>query len=85
MDPIDFEHSNVNFVKPEGWTDEQCQSLPVFKGVTEDGFPLHISCWKPTELEIADIVAGKPIYLHVLFNVQMPVMLSTTDPFTEKA
>lgn len=85
MNPIDFEHSNCLYVKPAGWTDEQCQSLATFKGVNEDGHPLIISCWKPTELEIADIVAGKPVYLHVLTNIQPPVLLTTKDPFTETA
>lgn len=83
MNPVDFPWSNRTYVKPEGWTDEQCQALQTYQGVNEDGHSLIISCWKPTPEEIADIVAGKPIFLHVLTNVQPPVLLTTKSLFPE--
>lgn len=81
MNPTDFPYSNRTYVKPEGWTDEQCKTLETYQGINEDNHPLIISCWKPTPEEIADIVAGKPVWLHILTQVQPPVLLSTRDPF----
>lgn len=83
MNPSDFDHSNKKYVKPEGWTDEQCSGLDVFQGVNDDGHPLIISCWKPTPEEIADIVAGKPVWLGILTAVQPPVYLTTSNPFKD--
>lgn len=81
MNPSDFDHSNREYVKPQGWTDEQCSSLHVFQGVTEEGHPLIISCWKPTPEEIADLVAGKSVWLGILTGIQPPVWLTTANPF----
>lgn len=41
MKPISFPEANKNLLKPKGWTDEQCGSLPV----RTDG-QRCISCWK---------------------------------------
>jgi hypothetical protein len=41
MEPREFEQANKNLLKPEGWTEEECGSLPVFT----DG-NVCISLWK---------------------------------------
>lgn len=43
MEPIQFEQANKNLLKPEGMTEEECGSLPVFT----DGKQC-ISLWKMT-------------------------------------
>ena len=55
MEPIHFEQANKNLLKPEGWTDEQCGSLPVFTDGKE-----CISLWKMTWRErISALFFGK--------------------------
>lgn len=81
MNPTDFDHSTGVHVKPEGWTDDQCDPLPTFKGVDEDGHPQIISCWKPTPEEILKIAAGKPVWLHILSERHPPIKLTTQNPF----
>lgn len=51
MLPVDFPEKNFVYTKPEGWTDEQCSDLAVWKGnvaIDEAGntAPAIISCWQ---------------------------------------
>ena len=56
---------------------DECNDLPVFS----DGQQC-ISCWQPSKDDIARIVEGGPVWLHVLSGVtQPPVLLSTEYPF----
>ncbi len=41
MKPIKFKEANRDLLKPEGMTEEECGSLPVFSDGTQ-----CISCWK---------------------------------------
>jgi len=43
MRPITFNGWNKNLTKPEGWTDEECNTLPVFS----DG-QMCVSKWRMT-------------------------------------
>lgn len=88
MLPISFPEANIIYKKPEGWTDEQCGDLSVWKGdcpIDDKGntAPTLISCWQPGKEDIEAIVSGKPIYLYVTSNVQPPVSLSTVNPFIQ--
>lgn len=87
MSPIPFRESNKTYHKPQGWTDEQCSDLHVWEGpvpidanTAVNGI---ISCWMPTEEELADLNAGKPIFISVLSNVQPPISLFTANPFIQ--
>jgi hypothetical protein len=48
MLPTNFTNANVIFKKPEGWEDEACGDLPVFKGLDADNNPVIISKWQPS-------------------------------------
>lgn len=74
MEPIKFPESNKDLLKPEGWTDEQCGSLPVF---TEG--QKCISLWKMTWKErISALFFGK-VWLYVYSgHTQPPVGLLVT-------
>jgi hypothetical protein len=86
MIPIHFPEANITFTKPEGWTDEQCGNLSVWKGelpLDEHGStaPTLISCWQPNKEDIEAINEGKPIFLYITGIAQPPVYLSTENPF----
>jgi len=71
MKPQEFEQANRNLLKPEGMTDEECGSLPVFTDGTQ-----CISLWQMTWRErLSALVFGK-VWLSVYSGqTQPPVWL----------
>lgn len=67
MKPINFEYSNKNLLKPEGMTDDECGSLPVYT----DG-KICISCWEPTWKERLSILLSGRIWLWVYSGQTQP-------------
>jgi hypothetical protein len=53
--------------------------LAVKDVLTSDCVPVMTTAWHPTPDEIARIVAGAPVYLHILGNAHPPVKLSVGD------
>jgi len=71
MQPIKFPQANKNLVKPEGMTDEECGTLPVYS----NGEQL-ISCWHPTWRERLSILIWGRVWLWVWSGrTQPPVAL----------
>lgn len=73
MIPSGFPGANRLLVAGEGT--EDALELPMFT----DGV-LCVSCWIPTAEELAELVAGKPLYLYVNSGTTQPPVLLTTDP-----
>lgn len=61
--------------KPAGWTDKQCDSLPV---VSTDKFIL--SRWSFDEYERKAIAEGADLYLYVFSAAHPPVLLTLDKP-----
>jgi hypothetical protein len=61
----DFEGSNTQLNKPEGWTDEQCSAVMAYHGQDANGVPIWILKCKPSKEDIEAILAGRGIYLQV--------------------
>lgn len=75
MTPSRFPQSNRILGPPDSLDD--CGHLHVFT----DG-ERCISCWRPSVDELADIAAGKPIWVSVRSGAtQSPIALFTSDPF----
>lgn len=72
MDPVDFPQSNAVFGAPPGSTD--CADLPVTKAKL-NGEDVIVSCWQPTEDEIARVLVGEPVYLCIVGRGMPPVSL----------
>lgn len=77
--PINFEGANVVFEKPQSMTDEQCCSLPAFKGVDIDGNNFIATLWQPNKEDIEAINRGEPIVLKVMGTQLFPICLFTCD------
>ena len=74
MEPNKFPQANKDLVKPEGWTDEECGTLPVYN----DGQQC-ISLWKMTWRErFSALFFGKVWLFVVSGNTQPPVLLLAT-------
>jgi hypothetical protein len=74
MEPQKFEQANKDLLKPEGWTDEQCGTLPVYSDGKE-----CISLWKMTWRErFSALFFGKVWLFVVSGHTQPPVALMAT-------
>lgn len=87
MLPVDFPARNFVYQKPEGWTDEQCSDLPVWKGnapIDDNGntAPTIISCWKLSKEDLEEIQKTGEIWLSISSTGMPPVSLFTENPFT---
>lgn len=79
MKPIEFKEQNRTLGKPEGMTDEECSSLPVYANGSE-----CISCWQLSDEELKKILETKCIWVGVLSgNTQPPIFLTVETPFVE--
>jgi hypothetical protein len=67
MKPIRFMEANKDLLKPEGMSDLDCGSLPVFT----DG-RYCISCWKPNLKERLSIFIFGKVWLWVMSGVTQP-------------
>jgi hypothetical protein len=81
MLPTDFEQRNFVYQKPANMTDEECMDLPVFRGVTPDGWPCIISKWKLSKEDLEEIQKTGAIYLSITGYGMPPVLLFTEDPW----
>ena len=65
--PITFEQANRTLGPPKGWTEEQCQDLPVQLVVSAEMGPAFISCWQLTPEEIQTLQDnGGKMYLWIM-------------------
>jgi len=80
MTPTTFKQQNAVFEKPNDMTEDQCGSLPAFKGDAY-GRPIILSCWKLSDDEIEQIKHTGRIWLSVTGNIMPPVSLFTENPF----
>jgi hypothetical protein len=81
MLPTSFPEQNFAFNRPTDMTDEECSSLPVWRGEDANGLPVIISKWMPSEEDIEAINRGESIYLQIVGNGMPPVCLFTENPF----
>lgn len=82
MIPVQFKEANFTFTKPDNMTDEQCMSLPVFRGKDQGGIPVIISCWKLSKEDLDDINKTGQIYLSIAGDGMPPVSIFTENPFS---
>ena len=80
MEPMNFEQANKNLLKPEGMTDEECGSLPVFSDGTQ-----CISLWKMTWRERLSALFFGKIWLSIYSgHTQPPVWLMAKNEIFEQ-
>jgi hypothetical protein len=74
MEPINFLEANKTLGKPQGMTDEECGSLPIYN----DG-QYCISCWQMTWRERFSALFFGKVWLSVMSgHTQPPVALDVT-------
>ncbi|MDB5990056.1 MAG: hypothetical protein JWQ10_1459 [Herbaspirillum sp.] len=78
MTPVKTEHTNVVLGAPTGWDEQRdgkCIGLPVHLDPAQG---VMYSFWQPTEVDIANILAGVPIRLSVFGRAHPPVAIAVT-------
>lgn len=86
MKCVSFPEQNGELTKPVGTTDEQCGTLPCWRGpILIDEFanttPGIISAWQPDESDIRRVNAGGPLYLALWGETMPPASIFTENPF----
>jgi hypothetical protein len=76
MSPIETESTNRIYGPPKGVSEKDIAQLPV---TVDEGLGLIHSFWMPSEVDIANILAGVPIRLTIVNNLHPPVMLTVTN------
>lgn len=75
-----FPEANARFTAPSDLAESQCLTIPAYQGIVTggsvDGSPIVVVAWKPSPQELADLVAGKPIFLSCIGGLP-PHFLST--------
>lgn len=79
MEAIKFKEQNLVLGKPESMTDEECGKLAVFYNGEQ-----YVSCWKPTQDDLARLNLGEPVWLGIYSQGHPPVYLTTISPFEEE-
>ncbi len=81
MTPTTFPEANATFRPPTDLEESQCRTIHAWQGTIErgscEGVPLTVTAWKPSETELAELNAGKPIFLSCLGG--LPPHFLTTD------
>lgn len=67
MMPVHFPEANARFLPPPDMDAAQCETVEAFMGPVRggslDGARMVVTAWKPTDVELALLQAGHPIFL----------------------
>lgn len=81
MTPIIFHQANTQFKPPPDLHESQCMTIHAYRGQvisgSVDGAMIVVVAWKPNTFELAELVAGKPIFLSCIGG--LPPHFLTTD------
>lgn len=86
MKPIDFPESNLDLKKPDNMTDEQCLTLPCWRGYSPlagypEGVPTTVSKWQLSPEEIEEVQRTGHVWLFQYSHVVPPSLIITEHPF----
>ncbi len=78
-----FDEENAVLDPPPGVSMDEVYALSVFRGLTEDGKPVVISCWKPTREEWEEMKATGRVWLILHGHTMQPAAVSGHYPFAK--
>lgn len=81
MFATNFDESNHVLDKPPGMDREECEALSVWVGPLPNGFPVVVSCWKPTAEELEEIKRTGRVWLMIWGPTMPPAVLLGVSPF----
>lgn len=81
MLPVTFPEQNIVLGKPDNMTDEECMSLPAWRGRNSDGLPVIISKWKLSKEDLDEINRTGEVWLQIVGPAMPPASVFTEYPF----
>ena len=84
MFPCSFDEANQIYDKPESMSYDECEALSTFTGLSADGVPVIISCWKPTREELDEINKTGRIWCFHYGTILPPHALAGNNPFKQE-
>lgn len=85
MNPVNFLDSNTTYNPPDDYEGDAIEAIFAYKGQADggplDGYPVIVTAWKPSEEELAQLVAGGVVYMSQLSCGLHPHFLSTEFKF----
>lgn len=82
--PASFDEANFVLDKPQGMSHEECGALSIWRGATEGGKPVVISCWKFTQEELEEINRTGRVWLMMYGETTQPAAVCGVKPFGGK-
>lgn len=76
-----FDEANVVLDKPQGMSYEECEALSVWRGPTQGGNPVVVSCWKLTQEELEEINRTGRVWLMLYGETMQPAIVCGVKPF----
>jgi hypothetical protein len=70
MEPMQFDEVNYTLLKPDNMTDEECSSLPAYKGEGQ-----FISKWKMSWKERLHCLVRGFVWVHVVGEEHPPILV----------
>jgi hypothetical protein len=74
---VDFPGTNIDLIKPEQMTDEECSAARAFVGIDDAGYPFILTAWKPNKEDLDALNAGRPLMLKIIGQQTPPVAMYT--------
>jgi hypothetical protein len=81
MVPASFDGENAVLGAPGSMSAAECEPLSVRRGVTGEGIPVVVSCWKPTAAELEEINRTGRVWLMVWGVTMPPACVCGERPF----
>jgi hypothetical protein len=82
MSPSDFTESNFRYAPPPDMEASQVSWIAAWRGEAKggsvDGAPMIVTAWRPTEVELEQLLRGGVIFLTVMGTQLPPHYLSTS-------
>ncbi len=82
MIPSAFDEENAILDPPPGVPQEAIASISVYRGELDNGCPAMISCWKPTQEELAEIQRTGRVWVLVMGHTVPPIAITGISPFS---
>lgn len=76
-----FDEENAVLDPPVGVSNEDVQCLSVFRGHTDGGVPVVISCWKPTPEEWEEMRRTDRVWVMVCGATMPPIAVIGKKPW----
>jgi hypothetical protein len=81
MSPCAFDQENTILDPPEGMSCDQVSCMSAYRGMTNEGIPITISCWRLSREELEEITRTGRCWLLMMGHDMSPSHITGANPF----